>query len=228
MNKNKILIVEDEEGIREGLTYLLSEQYSVEEAENGVEGLKKAIRNQPNLILLDLKMPEMDGFQVLKALRADKEFDHIPIIVLSAFNSPADRTKAFELGADDYINKPFDRAELMARIQRKLHGTEIKQVSSPNNLIIKNNLELDLRNHQLNIGKNQISLSAIEFKIIHVLSQHFEQLVSRDTIVDHVWEKQPVSPRLIDPHILSLRSKLNDVNLTIQSVYGKGYIFKTL
>jgi len=228
MSKNKILIIEDEEGIREGLTYLLNEQYSVEEAENGVIGLKKAIRNQPNLILLDLKMPEMDGFQVLKAIRADKEFDHTPIIVLSAFNSPADRTKAFELGADDYINKPFDRAELMARIQRKLHGTEIKQVSSPNNLIIKNNLELDLRNHQLNFGKDQISLSAIEFKIIHVLSMHFEQLVSRDTIVEHVWEKQPVSPRLIDPHILSLRSKLNDVNLTIQSVYGKGYIFKTL
>ena len=228
MSKNKILIIEDEEGIREGLTYLLNEQYAVEEAENGVIGLKKAIRNQPNLILLDLKMPEMDGFQVLKAIRADKEFDHTPIIVLSAFNSPADRTKAFELGADDYINKPFDRAELMARIQRKLHGTEIKQVSSPNNLIIKNNLELDLRNHQLNFGKDQISLSAIEFKIIHVLSIHFEQLVSRDTIVEHVWEKQPVSPRLIDPHILSLRSKLNDVNLTIQSVYGKGYIFKTL
>ncbi len=228
MSKNTILIIEDEEGIREGLTYLLNEQYSVEEAENGVIGLKKAIRNQPNLILLDLKMPEMDGFQVLKAIRADKEFDHTPIIVLSAFNSPADRTKAFELGADDYINKPFDRAELMARIQRKLHGTEIKQVSSPNNLIIKNNLELDLRNHQLNFGKHQISLSAIEFKIIHVLSMQFEQLVSRDTIVEHVWEKQPVSPRLIDPHILSLRSKLNDVNLTIQSVYGKGYIFKTL
>ncbi len=228
MSKNTILVIEDEEGIREGLTFLLSEQYSVEEAENGVIGLKKAIRHSPNLILLDLKMPEMDGFQVLKALRADKEFDHTPIIVLSAFNSPADRTKAFELGADDYINKPFDRAELMARIQRKLHGTEIKQVSSPNNLIIKNNLELDLRNHQLNFGKHQISLSAIEFKIIHVLSMHFEQLVSRDTIVEHVWEKQPVSPRLIDPHILSLRSKLNDVNLTIQSVYGKGYIFKTL
>jgi len=228
MSKNTILVIEDEEGIREGLTYLLNEQYSVEEAENGVIGLKKAIRNQPNLILLDLKMPEMDGFQVLKAIRADKEFDHTPIIVLSAFNSPADRTKAFELGADDYINKPFDRAELMARIQRKLHGTEIKQVSSPNNLIIKNNLELDLRNHQLNFGKHQISLSAIEFKIIHVLSMQFEQLVSRDTIVEHVWEKQPVSPRLIDPHILSLRSKLNDVNLTIQSVYGKGYIFKTL
>lgn len=228
MNKSKILIVEDEEGIREGLSYLLGEQYFVEEAENGVVGLKKAIRNPPNLILLDLKMPEMDGFQVLKALRSDNDFDHIPVIVLSAFNSPADRTKAFELGADDYINKPFDRAELMARIQRKLHGTEIKQVSSPNILIIKNNLELDLRNHQLNIGKNQVSLSAIEFKIIHVLSQQFEQLVSREAIVDHVWEKQPVSPRLIDPHILSLRTKLNDVNLTIQSVYGKGYIFKTL
>lgn len=228
MIKNRILIVEDEEGIREGLSYLLSENYSVEEAENGVIGLKKAIRNQPNLILLDLKMPEMDGFQVLKALRTDREFDHVPIIVLSAFNSPADRTKAFELGADDYINKPFDRAELMARIQRKLHGTEIKQVASPNILIIKNNLELDLRNHQLNIGKNQISLSAIEFKIIHVLAQHFEQLVSREAIVDFVWEKQPVSPRLIDPHILSLRTKLNDVDLTIQSVYGKGYIFKSL
>lgn len=226
MNKNKILIIEDEDGIREGLSYLLGEHYSIEEAENGVIGLKKAIRNQPNLILLDLKMPEMDGFQVLKAIRTDKEFDRVPVIVLSAFNNPADRTKAFELGADDYINKPFDRAELMARIQRKLHGIEIKQVSSPNILIIKNNLELDLRNHQLNIGKKQISLSSIEFKIIHILAQHFEELVSREAIVDFVWEKQPVSPRLIDPHILSVRSKLNDADLTIQSVYGKGYIFR--
>lgn len=229
MKKVKILVIEDEEGIRDGLKHILSDIYEVELAENGVDGLKKAIRRPPDIILLDLKMPEMDGFQVCKAFREDREFDNVPIIILSAFNSSADRTKTFELGADDYITKPFEKAELIARIQRKLHGVENK-ISSPTSsgVIVHGDLELDLKKHEVHFEKKLIALSAIEFKLLHLLVINFDQLVSRDTIVDWVWEKQAVSPRLIDPHILSLRNKLHDINITIQSVYGKGYILKSL
>jgi DNA-binding response OmpR family regulator len=119
--KPKILSIEDEKGIQEGLDYILSDFFDLEFADNGTEGMKRALRSVPDLILLDLKMPGMDGFQVCKILREDSEFDDVPIIVISAFNNPADRKRAFELGADDYITKPFDGEELIARIQRKLN-----------------------------------------------------------------------------------------------------------
>lgn len=231
MKKARLLIIEDEVGIRDGLELFLSKNYELDFADNGVDGLKMAIRRPPDLILLDLKMPEMDGFQVCKAFRNDREFDHIPIIILSAFNNVADRTILYEMGADDYITKPFDPKELVARIQRGLNRNGVIKVSnghSPQSLIVHGEVTLDLRNQEFRVGGTLIDLSSIEFKLLHILLLNFNQLVSRDEIVDFVWEKQAVSVRLIDPHMLSLRHKISGQNFAIQAIYGKGYILKAL
>ena len=230
MQKMKILIVEDEEGIRDALSLILSEKFDIEFAVNGIDGIKKAVRVMPDIILLDLKMPVMDGFQTCKVLREDPEFNNTPIIILSAFNSTADRVRSFELGADDYISKPFDRKELIARIQRKIQGrsSQSNANNSPSVLTVEGILKMDMKSQQLTIENTFISLSGLEFKLLHLLATHYSELVTRETIIEYVWEKQAVSPRLIDPHVLSLRNKINEHNFTIQSIYGKGYVLKKL
>lgn len=167
-------------------------------------------------------MPGMDGFQVCKILREDKEFDLVPIIVISAFNDSSDRTKAFELGADDYIAKPFEGPELIARIQRKLKSRSVGTASKP----VLHNIELDPKNNHVKIDSEIISLSSTEFRILQILVTNFEKLVTRDELLSVVWEQQEVSPRLMDPHILTLRNKFQETEYSIQSVYGKGYILK--
>lgn len=229
MKKPIVLIIEDEEGIHEALDVMLSEKFELVHAMNGLEGIKKAIKHRPDLIMLDLRMPDMDGFQVSKILRSDVDFDDVPIIIVSAFNSVADRTKAFEFGADDYITKPFDENELIIRMQRKI-DKKIRSIESKGSSLIKSTSSFDLDANSLAFisGSIRIQLSSIEFKILKILSENFLNLVSREKILEDVWEKQEVSPRLIDPHILTIRGKIKDANLTIQSIYGKGYILKEI
>lgn len=229
MKKPKILIIEDEEGIREGIGYFLEKDFELEFAENGVEGVIKAMRNFPNLILLDLNMPEMDGFQTCKTIRADAQMDLVPIIILSAYNSVDDRTKLFELGADDYLTKPVDKNELLARIHRKLQGRFVEKFPAKSSSIFKcGNLILDVVKHQAYFNEKKISLSAIEFKILQLLAEHLGELVNREMIISWAWEGQDISPNLVNPHILSLRNKLAPHNFAIQVSYGRGYTLKDL
>ena len=233
MQKPRLLIIEDEEGIRDGLIEILSPYYDVMTAANGIEGLKKSFKENPELILLDLRMPEMDGFQVCKAIREDKDFARVPIIILSAFNNVSDRTKLFELGADDYITKPFDKAELIARVQRALtritSGADLqKSLTSTTSTIKLGDMILDSHNHKAYVGKKLLPLSALEFKLLYLLALNFNQIVEREKILEYVWEKQSVSARLIDPHILGIREKIKGYPFSIEAIYGKGYILKNL
>ena len=231
MQKPKLLIIEDEEGIRDGLIEILTPDFDTVTAANGIEGLKKSFKENPDLILLDLKMPEMDGFQVCKAIREDKDFARVPIIILSAFNNVSDRTKLFELGADDYITKPFDRTELIARIQRALAritlGADFQKPSTSSKVKL-GEMVIDSHAHKVFIGKKQLLLSAIEFKLLYLLALNFNQIVDREKILDYVWEKQSVSARLIDPHILGIREKIKGHSFSIEAIYGKGYILKNV
>lgn len=233
MQRFKVLVIDDEEGIRDGLVQILSPHFDVTSAANGIEGLKKSFKDSPDLILLDLKMPEMDGFQVCKAIREDKDFDLVPIVILTAFNNVADRTKLFEMGADDYITKPFHAEELVARLQRALARVSSdvvlqKPSVTPSTSIRIGELVLDNQLQKVLVGKNNLFLSAIEFKILYLLALNFDQIVEREKIVDYVWEKQIVSARLIDPHILAIREKLKGHHFSIQAIYRKGYILKNL
>lgn len=222
MKNEKILIIEDDLGIQEVLEDLLTQEFSLHFSENGIEGITKAKEILPDLILLDLNMPVLDGYQTCKILRENKQFNNVPIIILSASFNSEDRTKAFELGADDYVAKPFNVLELTARMLRKLKTKGINS-SLP---IEKAIIHLDLKHLSVQVENNKVSLGGIEFKLMQVLLNQFNEIVKREVMLDIVWEKQAVSPRLIDPHILSLRNKIQVLNLTIQTVYGKGYILK--
>jgi DNA-binding response OmpR family regulator len=233
MEKAKILVIEDEKDIRLGLKFLLEEFYEVDLADGGVSGIKAAIRNKPDLILLDLNMPDLDGFQTCKALRSEAEFNSTPIVVLTAYNEIKERTKAFELGADDYISKPFDTNELLIRIRRKLdtfYATSKEKVvlADGGNILSCGNLKLDLKNQDATIDTVSISLSALEFKLLTYFVNNTEKLLSRKSIIENVWEGQDVSERIIDPHILALRAKTKGSNYLISSIYGAGYILKSI
>lgn len=233
MKKAKILVIEDEHDISLCLKFLLEEFYEVDLADSGLSGIKAAIRNRPDLILLDLNMPDLDGFQTCKALRSEAEFNTIPIVILTAHDEIEERTKVFELGADDYISKPFDTNELLIRIKRKLntfHATakEKVAVADDEKIILRGNLRLDLKNQTAKIDNIFISLSALEFKLLTYFATNSEKLLSRKSIIENVWEAQDVSERIIDPHILALRAKTKGSTYLISSIYGSGYILKSI
>jgi len=232
-NKNKILIIEDEQDIREAIVAVLEDQFTVLTAATGLSGLKEAIRNKPDLIVLDLNLPDLDGYQVCKSLREDSDFKIIPIIILTAFNESDDRVRAFNMGADDYLAKPFSNVELISRINRKLNVAKEMFNSFGNKMdIIENdtllcgNLKLNAKNQSVILGEQSIHLSSIEFKLMRLFIENKGQLLSRQRIIENVWESQSVSERVIDPHIVSLRNKLSDFDHAISSIYRGGYILK--
>lgn len=151
--KSKILVIEDEQDIREGIVSLLEDQFAVSTAASGLSGLKEAIRNKPDLIILDLNLPDFDGYQVCKSLREEADFKTIPIIILTAFNESDDRVRAFDMGADDYLAKPFSNVELIARINRKLNVVKDMFDSIDRKLDIIENDSLQCGNLKMNAKK---------------------------------------------------------------------------
>lgn len=231
--KSKILVIEDEQDIREGIVSLLEDQFTVFTAANGLSGLKEAIRNKPDLIVLDLNLPDFDGYQVCKSLREEQDFKTIPIIILTAFNESNDRVRAFDIGADDYLAKPFSNVELIARINRKLNVVKDLFNSIDRKLDVHaidflkcGNLQMNAKNQSVTLGDRSVHLSTIEFKLMRMFIENKGQLLSRQRIIENVWEGQSVSERVIDPHIVSLRNKLDGFDHTISSIYRGGYILK--
>ena len=227
MKKSKILIIEDDADLRESLSDLLGATYDIEVAENGLIGLKQALRNPPDLILLDLKMPDMDGFQTCKLIRSDPEYDGIPVIIVSGYNSADDRTQAFENGADDFVAKPFSNSEMLSRIQRKI-GVSKKgpAPAKAKDIISCGNIKLAPRNQEAWVEDRVIPLSAIEYGLLTLLVQSCGRVVTRENIFEKVWNSEPHSQRVIDPHIVSLRHKMTGADHAISVSYGKGYLLK--
>jgi DNA-binding response OmpR family regulator len=227
-----ILVIDDNESIRDGLKTILNNRYRVIMACDGVDGLKLAIKNTPDLILLDIIMPRLDGFLTCEALRQEETTRDIPIIMVTALRSTQERIHAFKVGADDYISKPFDSEELVTRIEAKLRRfqelrTEAKlaQGSQPKTLVC-GNLVLNADTQEASIDGETIHLSALEFKLVSYLVERKGRLCRREDILADVWESKELSVRILDPHILTIRRKLDGFNHMIRSVYGGGYILK--
>lgn len=226
-NKATILVIEDDPDLRETLVDLLETQYLVRIAEDGLLGLKNAFREPPDLILMDLRMPNMDGFETCKLLRADKEFDNIPIVVLSGFVSDQDRVKALEMGADDFVGKPFNSSELLLRLKKRLED-RVGSTNKENNrrsddVISYGDIELDLKTQEVTVKGKELHFSQLEFSILHMLLMNADQIVPRETLIETIWPNQEVSHRIIDAHMVSVRNKLKSSMVKIGSVYGKGY-----
>jgi len=226
MNK-KILIIEDEPDLVKGLKLNLSDEgYEVNWAVNGVEGLRKAIDEAPDLIILDIMLPEMDGLEVCRKLR-QKNID-TPVIMLTAKGSEIDKVVGLEIGADDYMTKPFSIRELLARIKARLRHSEREMKAVPE-LYLFGDIEIDFARFKVRRKGIELDLTSLETDILKYFIIHRGEVVSRNDLLDKIWgyESYPTT-RTIDNHILKLRKKIEEDPSHpryILSVYGGGYRF---
>lgn len=186
----------------------------------GIEFLHFLEYDKPDLILLDLMLPDMSGFDVLKILRSNSQTNEIPIIVLSALNSEVDKLKAFDLGADDYMTKPFGLLELLSKIKQRLKYLPKKEKLKMGNLV------MDLKTRQVFISEEEVYFTYKEFKILMLLVKNPNKALSREKILKHVWKSELVLESItIDMHIKVIRQKLKDNNATvkIKTVRSVGY-----
>lgn len=221
MKRKSILIVDDEPQIREYLAEVVSEYYRVFIAQDGMDALKIAAVQIPSLIILDALMPSCNGFEFCEAIRSNNETKNIPIVMLTALNTTEDRIKAFNLGADDFISKPFIPEELLARINRRLIKESENHI--PQNKFQLGGLNLQFDTLSIEIDGVQYELGQTEHRILNFLLKRPGELISRQELTGHIWGDEIPSERALDPHITSLRKKLLKSRSEIKTVYGKGY-----
>jgi two-component system phosphate regulon response regulator PhoB len=222
---SKILVVDDEPDAIELIRFnLKAGGYEVLTAVDGDEALKKARAHLPDLIILDLMLPEVDGLEVCKILRRDPRLSSTPIIMLTAKAAEIDRVLGLELGADDYVTKPFSPRELVLRVKRLLR----KGPATPekaDQITIKD-LSLDIPRHQATVKGRPIDLTATEFKLLTVLVQRRGRVQSRERLLQDVWEYENLfDTRTVDTHVRRLREKLGLAAKYLDTVRGVGYRF---
>lgn len=201
---------------------LSSAGFTVLKTEDGPSVLAAARNEAPALIVLDLMMPGMTGLEVCRSLKSDHDTAEIPIILLTAKTSEVDRILAFELGADDYVTKPFSPRELVLRIQGILRR-RIEQ-SPEGNYLQAGAIRLDLERHQVTTGQGPVELTAIEFKLLTALMERRGRVQSRDALLGNVWGmEREIEPRTVDTHLRRLREKLGKAGEQIYTVRGFGY-----
>jgi two-component system phosphate regulon response regulator PhoB len=225
MIKAKILVVDDEPDMLELIDLnLKGAGYQVTTALDGDEALKKARSLLPNLIILDLMLPEVDGLEVCKILRRDPTTSAIPIIMLTAKSAEVDRVLGLELGADDYVTKPFSPRELVLRVKRLLRNNEPPEEKAER--IQWKELVVDIPRHQASIKGKSIDLTATEFKLLTVLVQRRGRVQSREQLLQDVWEYDNlIDTRTVDTHMRRLREKLGAAAKYLDTVRGVGYRF---
>jgi DNA-binding response OmpR family regulator len=225
--KEKILIIEDEEDLVKGLKLNLADEgYEVDWAADGVEGLRKALEERPHLIILDIMLPKMNGLDICRELR--KKNISIPIIMLTAKGEEIDKVLGLEIGADDYMTKPFSIRELLARIKAHLRREKREKKTTPE-VYSFGDVEIDFTHFKVKRKDKELDLTSLEIDILKYFIAHREEVVTREALLDKIWgyEKYPTT-RTIDNHILKLRKKIEgdpSHPKYILSVYGEGYRF---
>ncbi len=228
MAHEKILVVEDEHDIMELLTYNLEKEgYETYKSLTGENALAEVYKINPDLILLDLMLPGVDGLDVCKQLKQDERTREIPILMVTAKSEDSDIITGLEIGAEDYITKPFSPKVLIARIRSVLRRKKQKTDEQKNNRVIIKDLIIDISKHHVTCNDTAIALSATEFSILVFLAQNPGWVFSRSQIIGAVkGEDYPVTERSVDVQILGLRKKLGELGKYIQTVRGVGYRLK--
>ena len=223
--KPKILVVDDEPEAVELVEFNLRQAgYAVSTAADGAEALKKARTQPPDLIVLDVMLPEMDGFEICKTLRLEPVTARVPVIMLTAKAAEIDRVLGLELGADDYLTKPFSPRELLLRIKKIL--TRGQNGEKPHDQMRFGDLLIDLPRHVASWKGKMIELTATEFKLLVVLAQRAGRVQSRDHLLRDVWEYDSlIDTRTVDTHMRRLREKLGPASKHLDTVRGVGYRF---
>ena len=229
MAKKKILVVEDDRDISELITYNLErEGYEVACLYDGGQVVDFVNKRKPELIILDLMLPEVDGIEICRTLKSDQATKNIPIIMLTAKSEEADVVVGLQMGADDYIPKPFSPKVLVARIKaitRRM--ADIQPTASGDNLRSFGDFAIDLLKHKISYKGREIKLTSMEFDIVEFLSRSPGRVWSREQILDNVWkEGKFIIDRAVDVHVRGLRKKLGDADIYIETVRGVGYRFK--
>lgn len=226
MAHEKILVVEDEKDILELIAFNLEcSGYTVFKASNGEDGLQLANAEMPDLILLDIMMPGIDGFDVCRSLKQEQKTRKIPIIMLTARGEDTDIVSGLELGAEDYVTKPFSPKILVARIRTVLRRSN--DTTAKVEVLEVAGISMDVSKHKVFIGTEEIDLSTTEFDILKVLMNSPGWVFSRNQIIDSVkGSNYPVTQRSVDVQILGLRKKLGEKGQFIETVRGVGYRIK--
>ncbi|MDD5128630.1 MAG: response regulator [Candidatus Omnitrophica bacterium] len=226
--KEKILIVEDEKDIIKMLEYnLKKEGFKVVDARNGEDALDLALREYPDLILLDLMLPGIDGLEVCKTLKKEAKTASIPIIMLTAKSQESDKVVGLELGADDYITKPFSPRELIARIKAVLRrATEKEKLPE---VFQSGDLRIDFSKISVSVKDRPVELTAKEFELLRTLLKAKGRVLSRDYLLDSIWgydHAMEIQTRTVDVHVRTLRKKLKSAAKMILTVKNYGYRFE--
>ncbi len=219
----KILVIEDEEAIQELLQlYLKREGYAVQTAEDGETGLRQASQERYDLLLLDLMLPRVDGLEICRALRSKPQTADLPIIMLTAKGEEADRIVGLEMGADDYITKPFSPREVMARIKALLRRVEKPKAKEARHEY--GGIVLDPYKHEVNYNGIAHSLTSKEFKLLEYFLVNRGQVLSREVLLNEVWGYEYFgTTRTVDVHVAHLRQKFRNLQKDLLAIKGLGY-----
>jgi DNA-binding response OmpR family regulator len=220
-----VLIVDDEQDVVDLLAYNLQKAgYKTATARDGASALQKTRDTMPALIILDLMLPQVEGTEVCKQLRADPKTAAIPIIMLTAKAEEVDRIVGLELGADDYVTKPFSPREVVLRVKKLLGRTRGK--TAPSELLKSGELVVDIAKHEASLKGKVVELTATEFKLLAMLMERRGRVQTRDRLLTDVWGYEgDVDTRTVDTHVRRLREKLGKAADFIETVRGVGYRF---
>ena len=224
----RIVIIEDEKDIVELVRYnFRREGFEVESFMRGREGLDFLRRHPVDIVLLDILLPDDDGFNICRRLRADERLRGLPVIFLTAKGEEVDRVLGLEIGGDDYVVKPFSPRELVARVKAVLRRQE--RMAEKREVVEAGSVRLDTRTQEVTVGGRPVQLSALEFKLLYHLASHPRHVFNRDRLLDEVWGRDRfVTPRTVDVHIRRLREKIEPLPNRpqfLQTVRGSGYRF---
>jgi len=227
MAAEHILVVDDEEDILELVSYNLSKAgYRVTRAASGEDAIKAARSKLPDLVLLDLMLPGVDGFEVCNTLKRDQRTANIPVVMLTARGDEADIVSGLELGADDYITKPFSPRVMLARVKAVLRR-KMKAPSEEHAIVRLKDLVIHPGRHEVTVRSKRVDLTSTEFRILHLLGRRPGWVFTRQQIIDAArGEDYAVTDRSVDVHISGLRKKLGPLGAQVETVHGVGYRFK--
>ncbi len=226
--REKIAVIEDEADILEVVQYnLRREGYLVVTSRNGEEGLDRIRKENPDLVLLDLMLPGIDGLEICKRLQADPLTAAIPVIMVTAKGEESDVVLGLQLGADDYVTKPFSPKELLARVKAVLRRGPLREVRANGDRVVRDGLVVDATKHVVTVDGEPITMTATEMRLLHFLATHPGRVFSRDQLLSRaIGDHAVVIDRNIDVHIGSIRRKLGRCRELIETIRGVGYRFR--
>ena len=228
MKSEKAIVIEDEADILEVIQYNLErEGYRVLTARDGKEGLQLIKKEMPDIVLLDLMLPSLDGIEVCRKLKEDPITHSIPIIMVTAKGEESDIVLGLGIGADDYVTKPFSPKELMGRVKAVLRRGPLKEDRGAAERIVWDKVVIDAGRHEVQVGKKPVTLTATEFRLLHFLASHPGRVFTRDQLLNRViGDGVIVVDRNIDVHVRAVRRKLGSYENLIETIRGVGYRFR--